>query len=194
MINTYSVDDIEININEVLRYMGCGHDVADEKVLNLAKKCIDEVKPKLTLKACYDKFKISSDGDKLDLGFTTVISKDLKKNLGNAKEVFLFVATVGVELDRLMWKYSLTSPAYATAIQAVGAAAIEQWCDILCEHLSESAGELCPRFSPGYGDLPLSLQQEILNTLDCGRKIGVSLTDSMLMLPTKSVSAIVGIK
>lgn len=194
MINTYSADSIEININEVLRYMGCSRDVADEKVVNLAKNSIDEVKPKLKLKACYEKFKISADGDKLDLGFTTVVSKDLKKNLRNCKEIFLFVATIGVEFDRLMWKYSLTSPAYATAIQAVGTAAIEEWCDKLCEHLRESAGELCPRFSPGYGDLPLNLQTEILNTLDCGRKIGVSLTDSMLMLPTKSVSAIVGIK
>lgn len=194
MINTYSLDDIDININEVLRYMGCARDIADESVINLAKKSINEVKPKLKLNACYEKFEISSDGDALDLGFTVVNSKDLKKNLSDVKEIFVFVATIGIELDRLMWKYSLTSPAYATAIQAVGATAIESWCDILCEHLSKTAGKLCPRFSPGYGDLPLDIQKDILNALDCARKIGVSLTDSMLMLPTKSVSAIVGIK
>lgn len=50
-----------------------------------------------------------------------------------------------------------------------------------------------PRFSPGYGDLPLSAQREIFAVLDCGKRIGLMLNDSLLMSPSKSVTAFVGI-
>ena len=52
---------------------------------------------------------------------------------------------------------------------------------------------LPPRFSPGYGDLPLSLQRDIFRVLDCPRKIGLTLNESLLMSPSKSVTAIVGL-
>ena len=50
-----------------------------------------------------------------------------------------------------------------------------------------------PGFSPGYGDLPLDLQREIFAALDCPKRIGVSLNESLLMSPSKSVSAIIGL-
>ena len=49
-----------------------------------------------------------------------------------------------------------------------------------------------PRFSPGYGDLPLALQREVFAALDCPRRIGLTLSDSLLMSPTKSVTALIG--
>ena len=52
---------------------------------------------------------------------------------------------------------------------------------------------LKPRFSPGYGDLPLEMQRDIFRVLDCSRKIGLTLNESLLMSPSKSVTAIVGI-
>ena len=138
------------------------------------------------------KFPVFISGDEIDFGFTKVKSKDLAKNLKTCKEAFVFVATIGIETDRMLSKYSLISPSYANKIQAVGAAAIERFCDEFCRHFEET--ELCPRFSPGYGDLPIEVQKDILLALDSERKIGVHMTDSFLMLPTKSVSAIVGIK
>ena len=53
--------------------------------------------------------------------------------------------------------------------------------------------QLRPRFSPGYGDLPLELQKDVFRVLDCPRKIGLSLNESLLMSPSKSVTAIIGI-
>ena len=50
------------------------------------------------------------------------------------------------------------------------------------------------RYSPGYGDLPLELQREIIRVLDCGRTIGITLTESLLMQPSKSVTAVIGMK
>ena len=53
---------------------------------------------------------------------------------------------------------------------------------------------LIMRFSPGYGDWALSAQRELLRMLDASRTVGVSLTDTMLMVPSKSVSAVIGVR
>jgi cobalamin-dependent methionine synthase I len=82
-------------------------------------------------------------------------------------------------------------------VQAIGAALIEKLMD---EVEAEIRRELPPneslvsRYSPGYGDFPLTAQRELLSLLDAPRKVGVSLTDTLLMVPSKSVSAIIGVK
>lgn len=195
MVTVYSENSnkLSISLKEVLRYMGCTAD-ADTETLNLAKAVIEEISGLITLKACYDKYPVKIIDDVIDFGFKAVKSKDLSKNLKGCSKVFLFVATIGIETDRKINKYSISEPSKALAYQSVGAAAIEGWCDMLCHHFKEKTKEICPRFSAGYGDLPLDFQKDIFSVLDATRKTGVSLTDSMLMIPTKSVSAIVGIK
>ena len=82
-------------------------------------------------------------------------------------------------------------------MQAIGAERIEALCDAFCDKLKAEKSEkglfLRPRFSAGYGDLSIELQRDIMRALDCGRKIGVTLNESLLMSPSKSVTAIVGI-
>ena len=78
--------------------------------------------------------------------------------------------------------------------QSIGAERIETLCDAFCKDISSELGvTLKPRFSAGYGDLPLEAQKDIFRVLDCSKKIGLTLNDSLLMSPTKSVTAIVGI-
>lgn len=193
-----SSNEIIISPKEVFRYLGYGKTAPDGAALDMIKKCITEINSKLLCKACFDSFPLSLDSDgALNLGFISVKSESLKKNLTGCDSIILFTATIGHEVDRVIQKYSVISPAYAVAAQAAGAAAIEEWCDTLCSRFAqrtEADGRfLRPRFSPGYGDLPLSVQPDIIRILDCTRKIGVSLTGSMLMAPSKSVSAIIGI-
>ena len=110
------------------------------------------------------------------------------------REAVLFAATVGVGLDRLIARYGAVAPSRAVMLQAIGAERIEALCDVFCNTLAvEENRALRPRFSPGYGDLPLDTQREIFRVLDCQRKIGLTLNDSLLMSPTKSVTAIVGL-
>ena len=82
-------------------------------------------------------------------------------------------------------------------LQAIGAERIEALCDVFCEKIrldAESAGLFPrPRFSPGYGDFPLELQKDIFRVLDCSRKIGLTLNESLLMSPSKSVTAVIGL-
>ncbi len=197
-IETCLWNNLDIDRNEVLRYTGCGNNSANTEVTAAIEKCIASLQPKLVCKACYDYFDITKSADDiLDLGFMNTSSENLIKSLNECEKIILFTATVGIEPDRLINRYSSISPFNALVVQAVGAAAIEAWCDILCRRFEEKEKQksnyLRPRFSPGYGDFPLSAQKRIFEVLDCSRKIGVTLTDNCLMIPSKSVSAIIGI-
>jgi hypothetical protein len=176
----------EFNKKEISRYAG---NLQDEALLG---ECISEVSDKLVYNVCYQKFPFEKQCETLSLGFAQVNSADLAKNLDGCDGILLFAATVGVELDRLIMKYCKISPVKALIFQAIGAERIEKLCDQFCKDMAKEEN-IKPRFSPGYGDLPLDLQKEIFAALDCGKNIGLTLNDSMLMSPTKSVTAIVGI-
>jgi len=108
----------------------------------------------------------------------------------------VFGATVGLELDRLIARYSRISPVKALFYQSIGAERIESLCDAFCDEMEPlyAPGRTKPRYSPGYGDLPLDVQKAFFAVLDCPRKIGLTLNESMLMSPSKSVTAIIGIQ
>lgn len=168
---------------EILRYAGCRNE--DEDVLSLIHSCIDEVRQKLLYKVCYGEF----DVDFLDVKF-----KMLSKNLENCSSVIIFAATIGVEIDRLIAKYSRISPSRALILQAIGTERIESLCDEFCKDIEKEKNmSLTNRFSPGYGDLPLSIQKDIFDILDCSKRIGLTLNDSLIMSPSKSVTAFVGV-
>ncbi len=187
-VKTYP--EISVNKNEVFRYAKG----ADEGVVN---ELLSECLPKLTYKVCYMHFPLKCDGNVLDLGFAKTYSKALMKNLGGCSEIVLFGATIGIEFDRLMQRYMHLSPAKAFILQGIGAERIESLCDEFCDQVKNDAEKrgkyIRPRFSAGYGDFPLDMQREIFSVLDAPRKIGLTLTDSLIMSPSKSVTAIVGI-
>ncbi len=178
------------NVKEILRYAGCKAE--NEAVHKLLQKAVAEANDCLTYKVCYRRFDIDIHENECDLGFTRVKSDSLAKNLKNCSEIIVFAATIGLGIDRLIKKYTAISPSKAVMLQAFGAERIEALCNTFCEEMKQYFS-LKPRFSPGYGDLPIELQKEIFSVLDCPRKIGLTLNDSMLMSPTKSVTAIIGI-
>lgn len=178
--------------NEILRYAGCKS--FDDELLQLLRACIDEVRDKLTYKVCYRELPVSISGDNLDFCCLKTQSQNLAKNLQGCKTVIIFAATLGVEIDRFIAKYGRISPSKALILQAIGAERIEALCDMFCEDMEkEKHMVLKPRFSPGYGDLPLEVQKDIFALLDCSKRIGLSLNDSLLMSPSKSVTAFMGI-
>ena len=101
--------------------------------------------------------------------------------------------TIGSEFDRWQRRVSLVSAADAYYSQQIGLDAVEREMDRL-ENEARAAmapGEtLAPRRSPGYGTMPLSYSREILERLDASRRVGVMLTDSLLLVPSKSVTAV----
>ena len=188
-----SYAEMAISEKEILRYAKVGK--ADAETLNLLNSALAEARAALTYGVCYAKFDLSTNGDICDFGFLNLKSKSLSKNLEGCHGAIVFAATVGIGLDRLIAKYSRLSPSRAFMLNAVGAERIEALCDAFCEDMqTQLKAKLRPRFSPGYGDLPLCVQKDVLNLLDASRKIGISLNESMLMSPSKSVTAIVGIE
>lgn len=192
---TKSYDEPPIRESEILRYSGTKE--ASSEVLSLMRECIDEARGLLSYKVCYIEVPIRRDGDNIILGTLATASKDLEKNLSGCEDAFVFAATVGARLDHLIKRYGTVSPAKAFMLGAYGAERIESLCDAFYDDIlgkaSESGKYLRPRFSPGYGDLPIEFQKEIFSVLDCPRKIGLSLNESLLMSPTKSVTAVIGI-
>ncbi len=181
--------EIPINKAEILRYAGCKNDCE----LPLVDECLSEVKDKLFYKICYRFFDVKFTENEIDLGFAKTNSESLRRNLDGCEKIILFSATIGIEIDRLIKKYNKISPSRALVFQAIGAERVESLCNSFNEEMSEEF-LLKPRFSPGYGDLSLDIQKDIFNVLECPKNIGVTLNDSLLMSPSKSVTAIIGIQ
>ena len=175
----------------VLAYAGGGK---DPRTASLADECISEAMETFTYSVCYVKSELSLCGSSVGFGNTTAHSSSLAKRLDGCKSAIIFAATVGFGIDRLIMRYSAVRPAKALMLQAIGAERIEALCDAFCADAEKRYGSLRARFSPGYGDLPLDFQRDIFALLDCKRSVGISLNESLLMSPTKSVTAIVGIE
>ena len=103
------------------------------------------------------------------------------------------VATLGVGVDRLIAREQHLSVSDAFVIDAMADALIEALCDNAERRLTEGEA-VVPRFSPGYADLPLGVGAEIVRLLGADVRLGISFTESGLMIPRKSVSAIVCIR
>lgn len=182
-----------LSIKEILRYAGCGE--ASEEVNSLVDECVKEARGLLRYNVCYGVLSFETDGELCDFGALSVRSKNLAQALNGCKRAVVFAATIGVEIDRLIAKYSRLAPSKALMFHALGAERIESLCDAFCEDMArEYKAKMTTRFSSGYGDLPIESQKDIFGLLGCEKRIGLTLSDSMLMLPTKSVTAFVGIK
>ena len=178
-----------------LRFAGCREE--SEEMLALLRGAYREAEARLTYTVALREMPLEILGDECRYGGRVTRSASLARHLSGCERVVLFAATLGLDFDRLLSRESRLSPARALILQGLGAERIESLCDCFCRELEERmAGEgfSCrTRFSPGYGDLPLSAQGPIFSLLSCEKLIGLTLTGSGLMSPTKSVTAFVGI-
>ncbi|WP_180272710.1 vitamin B12 dependent-methionine synthase activation domain-containing protein [Konateibacter massiliensis] len=189
---------MEVNKKETLRYLGYRGQEMDANLEALIDETSQELLNSIAPKSVHQEFSCSTEGDDVvHLGPLVIKSKHLAKNLKGCEYAVIFAATIGSSADTLIKRYSLTNLAKASVVQAAGAALIETFCDSLEDTIRENAAArelyLRPRFSPGYGDLPLELQRDIFRILECSKRIGLSLTDTCLMFPSKSVTAIIGL-
>ena len=140
---------------------------------------------------------VQLEGEAIFLGPLQLHSRALKRHLDGCKEAYLFAATLGAGVDRLMQRYSRTDMPAAVVLQACAAAFLESCCDAAQEDIALGLTDgftLRPRFSPGYGDLSLSCQPDFLRVLDAPKKIGLSCTETNMLTPTKSITAVMGIR
>ena len=191
-----SNDIISLNKKEALRYFRVqpGDVQAEAAIDRVYEKLRKELQPRYTVK----EFGCKADGESVLLNNGTVFrSRALARYVGGSTELFLFGATLGSRVDVALRRMSLTSVAEAGAGQAVAAALIETYCDDCCNELQKqlpSNKKLKWRFSPGYGDWPLEEQKILFSVLDCAHTIGLTLTESCMMAPIKSVTAVIAVE
>ena len=187
--------EIPFDEKEILRYAMLPSFAPKPEELPL-QECLKAAKGAAQCRAVWRRYLLVRDGDTLDLGFAKTDSRDLRQHLEGCDEILLFACTAGAETDRRIARAKLLSPARGLLMHAIGAQQVEGGCDRLCARLAQQFPDrqLTDRFSPGYGDLTLEMQRDVMAALDCGRTIGITLTDSLLMTPSKSVTAIIGMK
>ncbi len=181
---------------EALRYMGAA---AESSTLSaLLDDCLRECAGALRYDVCYRILPIGRQKDKLYAGDLVLPGRDLARYFAGCTHTLLFAATVGPGMDRLIHRYGPISPARALCYEAIGSERIEALCNAFCDSIKQkmaaNGSKIRPRFSPGYGDCPLSLQEQIFLLLDPPRQIGLTLGKGGIMIPKKSVTAFVGIK
>ena len=181
-----------VKCGEILRYAGIKEN--SEELDSLLDSCLDEILSKLTYKVCFSECTVTHGVDFVCFGNVKSTSKTLKRKLENSETAIVFATTLGIEIDRLIARYGHVSPSRALMLQAIGAERIEAVCDAFCTDIAkEKCKNVTSRVSPGYSDIPLSMQKDIFALLDCPRRLGLTLNESLIMSPSKSVSAIFGV-
>ncbi len=192
------VTNVDIPQAEIIRYLGYKGQTPDDDTLLQIDECISEVQRCSSFKYVSRRFDLTFEGEDTTIaGPLTLKSKALRRNLLGCDEAIFIAATLGPEIDRLMTRYLRLSISKAAVLQATGAAAIEAYLDSLSDKIAVAVEKeglfMRPRFSPGYGDLPLEIQGVFLDTLNATKQIGIHLSDGGVMLPEKSVTAIIGL-
>lgn len=189
---------MDINRNEVLRYLGYRNQVIDRELNNLIDSCIDEIKDISQPHYTFEIFEVKKVDGGVKLIGTNIILKgnDISKHLEKSKKCAVLAATLGVGVDNRIRILSKTDITRSLILDACGTEAIEGVCNSvedMIKQIAKSEGlNINFRYSPGYGDLSIDVQENIINLLSTQCKIGLTCTDSNIMLPRKSVTAIIG--
>ncbi|MBP5451311.1 MAG: hypothetical protein J6Y16_03645 [Treponema sp.] len=193
---------IEANYSEVYRYAGFArhklNDVDDLQMKELAQSAVQAVFEKMNCRSVYTKFPLELlADDQIMFAEKSLKSQNLSVNLKGCHSVYLFAATLGPEVDRLIQRESKINPARAVMMQASGAMYIEEFCGMLVDFLEKEeekeGNSLKVRYSPGFGDVGLEVQKIFFELLECQKNLALTLNDTLIMSPEKSVTAFVGI-
>lgn len=190
---------IEIKKEEVLRYLGYKGQEIDTNLDLKIDSLILESKNLFREKVVFREFYILKEDGEIKLKDTNIKfkGKDIYKLLKDSDRCILIAATLGNDIEKKIRLYSKTDLTSSVILDACATAGVESLCDKLQENLKEEFlkenENFTFRYSPGYGDLSLSVQKDLIEILDCKRRLGLNLSDSFIMIPRKSVTAILGI-
>ncbi|MEA4848592.1 MAG: vitamin B12 dependent-methionine synthase activation domain-containing protein [Clostridiaceae bacterium] len=189
-----------IDRNEALRYMGYRGQNLDDNMEKLLDACINEVSNVSKGSSLYKIFDMERAEEGLHLKGTTLVlcGNDIHTHLSEAEKCAVMAVTLGLEIDKRIAFYSKTDLAKGLIFDACAAAAVESLCDTVQEEIEAEARamglETTTRYSPGYGDFSIEIQKDIIKVLDTYRRIGLSVNESSIMIPRKSVTAVIGMQ
>lgn len=178
---------MRLDRREVARYLGCGGVQLGPELEEMIAQCEAELSAVVIPRYL---------SRRVALAALPYVSGDLSRHLAHCEEGFLLAVTLGADCDRLLRRWSVSHMGRAAVGQACAAAWMDDCCDQYCLTLEGglAPGECrLPPYSPGYGDFSLAYQGDLLQRLDAGRRLGISLTAGGMLVPEKTVTAVVGI-
>lgn len=177
-----------MNKEVIYHYLNCKN--SDNELDALIDECIEEVKQISLFKVKYKIFHLTHQPLKIKELDLLLESLDLEFYLKNCDECLVIVCTLGLEIDKRIKYYEHIDMAKAIVFDAVSNAYLEELCDEYQESLN--LGIHTFRFAPGYGDIPLSLNEKLSKILDIS-KLGMYMNHGGLFVPMKSMLGIIGI-
>lgn len=195
---------IEIDEREVLRYLQYKDQDIDDNLSDKIKHCIDITREIINPRFIFRKYKIKKlklsevkSEVYLEGANLTLQSEDIYNLLLECDECILMSATLGLEIEREIRKLTYTDLTKGIIIDACATTAIEEVCDIVQDNIAKKLLKedkyITYRYSPGYGDLSIEKNVDINNLLNSQKEIGLTVTNSGIMIPRKSVVALIGV-
>lgn len=194
MFKEIELESLEIKDEEVLRYLGYDGQELSAKFQADLERCRELVLKVVKPRFVYGIFKLEREQEGIRIGGSELVlkGKDIAALLKDSESCVLLAATLGNEIERAILYQERVSVSDALLMDAIATTTIEAVCDQVEEHLKEEY-QLTWRYSCGYGDLPLDIQPKILRVLNTAKRIGLQCNSKNIMMPRKSVTAIIGI-
>lgn len=190
---------VTIPKDEVLRYLGYKKQEIEESLDKLINETIEESKELLLPKFVYGSYKNKLQENGVLLEGTNLVfkGKDIKEHLKYSNEVAVMAVTIGSKIETRIKFYEKSNLTKALILDSCATTAVEEVCDQIEEYIKMEANKknlsITFRYSPGYGDLPLTIQGEVISVLKADKTIGLTASAHHLLFPRKSVTAIIGL-
>ncbi len=183
---------MKIDKSEVLRYLGYRGGFVEEEIYGNIDECTEKILKLSTPRSTYKIFEID-ENCRLSSSDYRLDGEDIKIHLRSCRRCVLMAATIGIGVENYIKQLQITDMAKAVIADSCATAAIESYCDEVESKIKEAYPYITERFSPGYGDMPIEMQKTFAVLLDTPRKIGLTVTEAEVLLPRKSVTAVIGI-
>ena len=190
---------INIKDEEVLRYLEYKGQIIDDNLKETINQCKNITKARINPRYTFRVYSIKKNKGIIEFEGSNLKleSRDLYNVLKDCNKCILMAATIGLDIEKDIRKYSLTELTKGIIIDSCATTAIEEVCDMVQEEIQnnilEDEQHTTLRYSPGYGDLPIEKNKDILDLINGQKEIGLTITTNGIMIPRKSVIAIIGI-
>lgn len=184
---------------EVLRYLGHKNQEINGNIDRLIDETIKEAKELVNPKKVVARYKITINDTGVSLDNTNLIltGEDIKNHLKYSKDIYIMAVTLGSAIEKKIAYYEKIDLTKAVILDSCATTAVEEFCDFIEEDIKKIAESehkgITFRYSPGYGDLPIDIQKDFLDTLNATKTIGLTVSRHNLLMPRKSVTAIIGL-
>ncbi len=186
-----------IENNDILTFLGYKNQKLDDSILNIINSCKEESINLINERFVYGIYDIEVDKEIRLLDTNIVLSgESIRRHLKDCNKVIIFACTLGIDIEKKIRLYEKIELTKSIILDACASLLVESLCDDIEKMIKKDLSKdynYTLRFSPGYGDLDISLQSGIIRLLDANRKIGLTCSSNFILMPRKSVTAIIGI-